>query len=139
MEKLNVVFLSLGSNLGEREKHITQALHDLSERGVQLVSTSSYFYSEPVGFDSKHQFCNCCVKVLTSLDPFSLLHVIREIEAQNGRLVKSKNGIYADRTIDIDIIFFNQLELVTDQLTVPHPAWATRPFVYFPLIELVHQ
>ncbi len=137
MEKVNVAFLSLGSNLGDRESQITQAIESMSLHGINLIRSSSFFYSEPMGFDSENHFCNMCVKVTTTLDPLMLLNRLKSIEQQFGRTKKSINHTYEDRVIDIDLIFYNQISFHSIELTLPHPEWNKRPFVYWPLLELV--
>ena len=137
MEKVNVAFLSLGSNLGDRESQITQAIESMSLHGINLIRSSSFFYSEPMGFDSENDFCNICVKVTTALEPLMLLNRLKSIEREFGRTKKSINHTYEDRVIDIDLIFYNQISFHSIELTLPHPEWNKRPFVYWPLLELV--
>lgn len=137
MEKVNVAFLSLGSNLGDRESQITQAIEAMSAHQINLVANSSFFYSEPMGFNSENQFCNACVKVTTTLGPLMLLERLKCIEQEFGRTKKSINQNYEDRVIDIDLIFYNKISLESPELTLPHPEWNKRPFVYWPLLELV--
>ena len=137
MEKVNVAFLSLGSNLGDRESQITQAIEAMSAHNINLIGNSSFFYSEPMGFDSENHFCNICIKVTTTLEPLVLLHRLKSIEQEFGRTKKSINQVYEDRVIDIDLIFYNKISLESPELTLPHPEWNKRPFVYWPLLELV--
>ncbi len=137
MEKVNVAFLSLGSNLGDRESQITQAIETMSAHNINLIGNSSFFYSEPMGFDSENHFCNICIKVTTTLEPLVLLHRLKSIEQVFGRTKKSINQVYEDRVIDIDLIFYNKISLESPELTLPHPEWNKRPFVYWPLLELV--
>jgi 2-amino-4-hydroxy-6-hydroxymethyldihydropteridine diphosphokinase len=137
MEKVNVAFLSLGSNLGDRESQITQAIEAMSAHNINLIGNSSFFYSEPMGFNSENHFCNICIKVTTTLEPLVLLHRLKSIEQEFGRTKKSINQVYEDRVIDIDLIFYNKISLQSTELTLPHPEWNKRPFVYRPLLELV--
>jgi 2-amino-4-hydroxy-6-hydroxymethyldihydropteridine diphosphokinase len=137
MGELNQVYLSLGSNLGNRELQISDALAALELRGVSVLASSSYFYSKPQGFISPNDFCNVCVKVCTTLAPLALLQQLQDVERQLGREEKSNSNGYQDRPIDIDIIFFNTLGINDEKLTIPHPQWNMRPFVYLPLIKLV--
>jgi 2-amino-4-hydroxy-6-hydroxymethyldihydropteridine diphosphokinase len=137
MEKVNVAFLSLGSNLGDRESQITQAIEAMSAHNINLIGNSSFFYSEPMGFNSENHFCNICIKVTTTLEPLVLLHRLKSIEQEFGRTKKSINQVYEDRVIDIDLIFYNKISLESPELTLPHPEWNKRPFVYWPLLELV--
>ena len=143
-----LIFLSLGSNLGNREATINQALDLLATQVGPLIKRSSFFYSQPWGFDSPNEFCNLCASFTTSLSPLDLLHTTQSIEKQLGRTQKS-NGTYQDRTIDIDIIrafddngneiFVNHESPITNhQLTIPHPLWQQRDFVKVPLAEIMH-
>jgi 2-amino-4-hydroxy-6-hydroxymethyldihydropteridine diphosphokinase len=137
MEKVNVAFLSLGSNLGDRETQIMQAIESMSLHDINPVGNSSFFYSEPMGFDSENHFCNICVKVTTTLEPLMLLNRLKSIEQELGRTQKSIKQSYVDRVIDIDLIFYNKISFQSNELTLPHPEWNKRPFVYWPLLELV--
>jgi 2-amino-4-hydroxy-6-hydroxymethyldihydropteridine diphosphokinase len=78
-----------------------------------------------------------CVKVTTTLDPLRLLNRLKSIEQEFGRTKKSLNQTYEDRVIDIDLIFYNKISFQSTELTLPHPEWNKRPFVYWPLLELV--
>ena len=131
-----LIFLSLGSNLGNREATINQALDLLATQVGPLIKRSSFFYSQPWGFDSPNEFCNLCASFTTSLSPLDLLHTTQSIEKQLGRTQKS-NGAYQDRTIDIDIIFYGDIHLETSELTIPHPLWQQRDFVKVPLAEIM--
>ena len=111
MEKVNVAFLSLGSNLGDRESQITQAIEAMSAHNINLIGNSSFFYSEPMGFNTENHFCNICIKVTTTLEPLVLLHRLKSIEQEFGRTKKSINQVYEDRVIDIDLIFYNKISL----------------------------
>lgn len=137
MGEINTVFLSLGSNLGRREALLNEAIQLMATRSIHVVKVSSFFYSAPVGFESTNQFCNICAKATTELSPLKLLGVLNEIEQTLGRSTKSMSKKYADRLIDIDIIFYNFLSFKDDKLCLPHPEWNKRPFVYFPLIDLL--
>lgn len=110
-----IVYLSLGSNLGNREQTIDKAIQLLSEQVGPLIKRSSFFYSKPWGFDSPNDFCNICASFKTELSPLDLLHTTQSIERQLGRTKKSNfkqqsgltsnnEAVYSDRPIDIDII-----------------------------------
>jgi len=110
-----IVYLSLGSNLGNRELTIDKAIQLLSEQVGPLIKRSSFFYSKPWGFDSPNDFCNICASFKTELSPLDLLHTTQSIERQLGRTKKSNfkqqsgltsynEAVYSDRPIDIDII-----------------------------------
>lgn len=138
MEGLNRVYLAFGSNLGPREQHIQEALDTLKFKGIQIEKVSNYFYSKAHGYDSINEFCNLCVKAFTAFSPIELLNTIKSIEAQMGRQPRSQGMPYKDRIIDIDIIFYNDLEIWEKDLIIPHPMWSVRAFVYLPLIELAN-
>ncbi|MBM3164839.1 MAG: 2-amino-4-hydroxy-6-hydroxymethyldihydropteridine diphosphokinase [Bacteroidetes bacterium] len=133
---MSTTILSLGSNLGDREEHISRALSLLSEKAGILISVSKPYYSEAMGYVSKHEFCNVCAKYSTALKPLELLQVCQAIELEMGR-VKDSKGYLSDRIIDIDILFFDDITLVSEELTIPHPRWSERPFVMRPLTELM--
>lgn len=138
-----VYYLSLGSNLGDREQTIERAITLLP--GV--VARSSFYYSEPQEFVSPHPFCNCCVKLETDLEPLDLLHLTQDIERQLGRTRKSVNGQHFDREIDIDILLaFNPSPMgggwvgaTTADLHLPHPKMLERDFVMVPLQEILQK
>lgn len=134
-------FLSLGSNLGQREETLRNALRCLEEQIGTVTRCSSFYYSAPWGFASGHEFCNLCCTLQTAVQPLELLRRTQAIERQLGRTQKSVQGHYTDRTIDIDIInaFGDNGEEVTcntAELTIPHPLWQQRDFVRIPLNEI---
>ncbi len=136
-----VYYLSLGSNLGEREQTIRRALELIGQQVGTVLRCSSFYYSEPWGFTSEHPFCNLCCAVETSMEPLAVLAATQSIERSLGRTKKSVNGVYSDRTIDIDLIQVfddagNEITCSTPTLTLPHPLWSDRPFVRIPLEEI---
>ena len=136
-----VYFLSLGSNLGEREQMLRQAMQQIEQQIGPILRCSSFYYSEPWGFESPHPFCNLCCAVETTLSPLEVLHTTQAIERALGRTHKS-NGHYSDRPIDIDLIraFDEQgqeLFVATPELTLPHKLWQQREFVTVTLAEIM--
>ena len=135
-----VYYLSLGANLGEREQTINDAKQMIEQQAGPITRCSSFYYSEPWGFESEHAFCNICCRVETALEPFEMLAATQAIERALGRHHKSVNGQYSDRTIDIDIIQAydggQEIKLDTPTLTLPHPLWQQRDFVTVPLKEI---
>lgn len=135
-----VYYLSLGANLGNREQTIQQALEMIEQQIGHILRCSTFYYSAPWGFDSDNPFCNVCCSVQSALNPETFLDHTAYIERMLGRTHKSVNGIYHDRTIDIDIIrcFDGQKEITvnTPNLTIPHPLWQQRDFVRMPLEEI---
>jgi 2-amino-4-hydroxy-6-hydroxymethyldihydropteridine diphosphokinase len=132
----HTAYLSLGSNLGEREACLDQAVRILEERAGKLLSRSAFYYSDPWGFSSDHRFANICIALQTELAPIELLDVTQAVERQLGRTAKSKGGVYADRVIDIDLILIDDLVIADDRLTLPHPLMQERLFVLEPLAAI---
>lgn len=136
-------FLSLGSNLGNCEQTLQAALQQIEQEVGHVDRCSSFFYSEPWGFESTHGFCNLCCRVETELLPLEVLHKTQAIERALGRTHKSVDGHYADRTIDIDLIRVfdekgKEIVMSGSALTLPHPLWEQRDFVKLPLAEIMH-
>lgn len=123
------VYLGLGSNLGDRERNIAQALELLGERG-RVVAVSSLYETEPVGLTGP-LFLNAVGLYQTELGPHELLSFIKGIEARLGR-----KTVLASRPIDIDILIYGELAMKSETLTIPHPHLVERAFVLVPLAEL---
>jgi len=136
-EEGRFLFLSLGSNLGDRADMLHRAIALIGERvgGVQRVS--SFIETEPWGFQSEHPFLNAACMVLTTLSPIECLDATQQIERELGRTEKSKDGIYHDRPIDIDLLMYDDVKLSTPRLTLPHPLMQERDFVMIPLREIL--
>ncbi len=129
-----VVYLSLGSNLGERERMLETAVGQLAERAGEMRSRSSVYETEPWGVADQPLYLNCVISMETRLRPLDLLDEIHAIEQRMGR---SRNGKpYQPRTIDIDILFYDQLVFRSLQLTIPHPLLHRRSFILVPLMEI---
>ena len=131
------LYLSLGSNLGDREQMLNRAIALIGERVGEVQRVSSFIETEPWGFKSKHPFLNAACLVLTTLSPEQCLETTQQIEQELGRKRKSRNGIYHDRPIDIDLLMYDDLELSTPKLTLPHPRMKEREFVMIPLREIL--
>lgn len=129
-------YLSLGTNLGDKTQNLNKAVQYISEQIGRIISLSAFYQTEPWGFFSENAFMNaaCCVE--TTWKAQELLEKIKEIELLMGRKEKSHQGIYKDRIIDIDILFYDDLILTTDNLTIPHPYITDRMFVLLPLAEI---
>jgi len=131
MKKL--VYLSLGSNLGDRERHLRDAISRLQELGV-IRQVSAFYETQPVEVESEQPwFLNCAVAMETELSPAKFLIRMLAIEQSMGRMRTEPKG---PRIIDLDIIFFGNDVLDTPELTVPHPAMQQRRFVLEPLAEI---
>jgi len=126
-------YLSLGSNLGDREEEIKRALAALERAGVRIVRTSSFFETEPVGYADQPWFLNLAAEVATSLGPRSFMDLCLSIERASGRQ-RSFTG--APRLIDIDILLHADEVLDSPGLIIPHPRMAERRFVLEPLAEI---
>lgn len=131
------LYLSLGSNLGDREQMLNRAIALIGERVGEVQRVSSFIETEPWGFKSKHPFLNAACLVLTTLSPEQCLETTQQIERELGRKRKSRNGIYHDRPIDIDLLMYDDMELSTPNLTLPHPRMKEREFVMIPLREIL--
>ena len=138
-----IYYLSLGANLGNREQTIRLALQQIEQQIGSILRCSSFYYSQPWGFQSENPFCNLCCAVESSLSPLDVLSHTQAIERALGRTTKSIDGHYHDRIIDIDLIRIldNEQEIYIDtpQLTVPHKLWQQRDFVRIPLAEILSE
>jgi 2-amino-4-hydroxy-6-hydroxymethyldihydropteridine diphosphokinase len=133
------VFLSLGSNLGDRSKNLESAISLIGSRAGDVTAVSSFIETKPVGFKSENRFVNCAVRIVTALDPFELLRITQQIERELGRTTKSVGGVYSDRTIDIDILLYGNAVIDTPELKIPHPQMRKRDFVMRPLKEITYK
>lgn len=135
-----IIYLSLGANLSDRTQHLTDARNAINQEVGSIISQSSIHETEAVGFFG-NSFLNQVIKVETTLSPEDLLQKTLEIEKKMGRLQKTviENGVpvYSNRTIDIDILLYDDLQIDTDTLTIPHPKMYEREFVMKPLQEII--
>jgi 2-amino-4-hydroxy-6-hydroxymethyldihydropteridine diphosphokinase len=129
----HTVYLSLGSNLGDRRAQMEDALARLETERVRIVKRSSLYETEPVEVTDQPWFLNCAVEAQTELAPRDLLDAIDRIEQQLGRERAIARG---PRTIDIDVLLYDAITLHTPQLEIPHPRMAQRRFVLMPLAEI---
>jgi 2-amino-4-hydroxy-6-hydroxymethyldihydropteridine diphosphokinase len=129
-----LVFLGLGTNLGDKKQHLDDALNALGKVG-RVISQSAFYSSEPWGFESDNEFLNAVVLIQTELQPFDLLTATQQIEHSLGRTAKTVTG-YADRMIDIDILLYDNLIVDESVLKIPHPLITERDFVLIPLVEI---
>lgn len=132
----HIVFLGLGTNLGDREANLKAAVEQINKRVGEVTSLSAFYVTEPWGFESSHPFLNAVCRVDTVLTPHEVLAVTQDIERMIGRTKKSVNGCYSDRPIDIDILIYDDCHLNTPELTIPHPLMHKRDFVMKPLGEI---
>ncbi len=127
------VYLSLGSNMGDRGANIQTALVDLEQWGVKVVRSSSLYETDPFGVKNQPGFLNMAVEAATGRSPEDLLTAIHAIERSLGRERKEKWG---PRSIDIDILFYDNKVFEDPGLTIPHSHLAERKFVLVPLHEI---
>ena len=132
----HLVYLSLGTNLGNKEENLEKALELLEEQVGNIVSQSALYASLPWGFVSENSFLNCAIAINTTFTPIELLHRTQHIERSLGRTHKTKDGQYSDRLIDIDILLYDDVVINSPTLTLPHPLMHRRMFVLTPLIEI---
>ncbi len=126
------VFLALGTNLGEREVNLAQALEELSSLTI-ISKVSSIYETPPWGVTDQPAFLNQVLAAETSLSPLELLKAVKDIEARMGRVASVR---YGPRLIDIDILLYGDTVLDTPALTLPHPRMSERAFVLVPLLEI---
>ena len=129
-------YLSLGTNLGDKQNNLMRAIAMLSERAGSIVALSGLYETEPWGFHSENRFLNVALQLQTTRDPMELLGIARLIEIEMGRIVKSSGGQYEDRLIDIDLLLYDDLVMQSDVLTLPHPHMHKRLFVLEPMAEI---
>ena len=133
-KKLNQVFIALGSNLGNPVFQIKLAIEELKQLpGTNLISQSSLYGSAPVGCPDQPDFINAVVLIETDFIPHDLLDALLDIERRHGR---TRAFLNAPRTLDLDILLFNDLEYCDEKLTVPHPRMSQRAFVLKPMMEI---
>lgn len=158
---MHIVYLSLGTNLGDKEKNLLCAIEEIEKRIGPVKAQSAFLLTEPWGFESENTFLNAAVKVETELAPLDVLHKTQEIERLLGRTHKSKNKVYHDRIIDIDLLLYyinegnedeeclqlrnnygtateEGIHISTPELTLPHPLMYERDFVLIPLSEILN-
>jgi 2-amino-4-hydroxy-6-hydroxymethyldihydropteridine diphosphokinase len=131
---VNVTFLLLGSNLGDRIQLISEAERRLGMKAGRIIKRSSVYETEPWGFADEKLFLNQAISIETSLNPVDLLAMIKSMEKDFGRGPKDTG--YHSRTLDIDILFYAEEVIASDVLTIPHPRMTERKFVLVPLAEI---
>ena len=130
---MSIAYLSLGSNLGDRDRNLRDAIRILDGEDVKVARVSSVYETEPVEAPDQPWFLNLVVEVKTSFDPLELLRRAARVEAELGRERPAPKG---PRTIDIDILLYEDLVIDSAELALPHPRMAGRRLVLEPLAEL---
>jgi 2-amino-4-hydroxy-6-hydroxymethyldihydropteridine diphosphokinase len=132
----NTAFIGLGANVGNRYDNMMNAIKLLtSHLEIKLVNRSSIYETDPVGNEEQDLFLNMVIEIQTSFGALQLLEACMKIEIELGRKRKEKWG---PRTIDLDILTFNQENIKTEKLIIPHPRMFERAFVMIPLLEINH-
>jgi 2-amino-4-hydroxy-6-hydroxymethyldihydropteridine diphosphokinase len=129
---MGTAYIALGSNIGDRKASLRQAVDRMAELGT-ITKRSSIYETDPVGYFDQPAFLNAVLELETSLEPVELLAKLHQIEHDLGRERSFRN---APRTIDLDLLLFDDLVLTSDQLTIPHPRMHERAFVLVPLSEI---
>lgn len=130
---MNRTYLLIGGNVGDRHKNLERARQLIEEKAGKLLNQSSIYETEAWGKQDQPAFLNQVLEVETSLEPQALLQAILQAELDMGR---SRDERYGPRTIDIDILLFNDLSLETQELTIPHSQLHLRRFALVPLAEI---
>ncbi len=131
---MHKLYIGLGSNLGEKEQNIRNAIQLIKERIGEVIAESDFISTTPWGYESNNLFINAAVCSDTKLTPMEVLTRMQSIETEMGR-VRSQKG-YEDRIIDLDILLYDDLIIQTQSLTIPHPLLHTRLFVLEPLAQI---
>ncbi len=134
MDKLKTAYIALGSNIGDRQSFLNFGLKSLEDDvNISILSYSSIYETSPIGYVDQADFLNMVVEIKTSYDPLPLLHCTQTIQNDAGR----KTGIrWGPRTLDLDILLYNQENIEMEQLIIPHPRMYERSFVVVPLKEI---
>ncbi len=131
---MNRAYIALGSNIAPRMDYLRQAIEAVGDvKQMSVVKKSSIYETEPVGYENQENFLNQVIEITTQYSPLELLDACQLIENKLGRERDIKWG---PRTIDLDILLYNQESIVTNQLIIPHPRMDSRAFVLVPLAEL---
>jgi deoxyguanosine kinase len=134
---MNLVYFSIGSNIGNRLNYIQKSIHQIAKLLGEITAISSIYETEPVGFTASENFLNCCIAVETTKSATEILQITQKIEQELGR-ISFNDSQYHSRTIDIDTLFFNNEIIHLPHLQIPHPHFAKRKFVLTPLCDIAH-
>jgi 2-amino-4-hydroxy-6-hydroxymethyldihydropteridine diphosphokinase len=130
----HIAYIGIGSNLGDKPYYCEKAISEILKIDRhRLLAKSSLFKTEPTGYTSQDWFVNGVIKIETDLDPSELLRTLKTVEARLGRTETFRWG---PRTIDLDILFFDDIQIQTGELLIPHPLIQDRKFVLIPLAEI---
>jgi 2-amino-4-hydroxy-6-hydroxymethyldihydropteridine diphosphokinase len=130
----HIAYIGIGSNLGDRVHHCKKAILAISKTGRhKLLAESSLYKTQPLGYTSQDWFVNGVIKIETDLEALELLRTLKTVESRMGRTETFRWG---PRTIDLDLLFFDDIEFHTEELQIPHPLIQNRQFVLIPLAEI---
>ena len=130
-----IVFLSLGSNIGDRLNNLKKVYSIIEEQGQNsIISKSRIYETSPMENKNQKDFLNQVIKITTKLDPLNLLNLIKDIEIKMGRINIGKR--YMPRIIDIDILAYGSINMDTDKLSIPHPKIKSRKFILKPWSDI---
>ncbi len=128
-------YLGLGSNIGDRRRHLARAVDALPAHGIGVLASSSVYETEPVGLvPDQRDFYNACLRIETAHDPEALLDACKAVERALGREAGGQR--HGPRAIDVDVLMLDGVEYASERLTLPHPEVRSRRFVLVPLLEL---
>ena len=130
---MSTAYVALGSNLGDREENLRNALKHLEANAVRVVKVSTFIETEPYGVTDQPGFVNAVCQVETKLEPLELLRLLLKIEQEMGRVRLRRWG---ERNIDLDLLLYEDVCVVSEELTLPHPDMQNRDFVLLPLAEI---
>ena len=133
---MNTVYIALGSNQNNPVYHVEKGIREINHLAqTKVLKKSSLYTTKPIGPQNQPDFINAVIKISTKNEPIALLDILQEIEQQHNRKRIKRWG---PRTLDLDIIIFNELEINEDRLTIPHPEMIKRDFVLIPLLEITN-
>jgi 2-amino-4-hydroxy-6-hydroxymethyldihydropteridine diphosphokinase len=131
---MHQAFIAIGSNLQNPQAQVERALQTIANKAnIKLIKASSLYKTAPVGYDNQPDFINAVAQIQTDLSPIALLHTLLAIEMQHGRERPFPN---APRVLDLDVLLYENIEINTPELTLPHPRMHARGFVMLPLAEI---
>lgn len=131
----NVAYILLGGNVGNREQLLAEAIDKIEHSAGPILTLSTIYETDSWGFESGEKFLNQVIKINTSLSPHDLLYQLKKIETSLGR-IRKKSKEYTNRTIDLDILLFQDLIIHDSDLNIPHPRMHLRKFTLVPLAEI---
>lgn len=131
----HICYISIGSNLGNRMQNCSHAMSQLNHFAT-IINVSSFYETEPWGYNDKNYYINAVIKIHTDLMPHDLLNKLKAIEMSMGRKQKEVNTIYQARIIDLDILFFDNSTVDDVNLVIPHPKLIDRKYVLQPFAEI---